>query len=152
MRSPKRIASAPSRVNRIIRVAPTTASRRLREYCSAAAAITNAVNGNGGGASDAIVSATPASWPIFLRTRSNLRFDRCFSNPLAPSGRKREVDQQAAQHGTDSGHGRIVDHVWKPGVSRSHCDYEQIVAPWSDQEGGIEDAEHEQSDSTEFHD
>ena len=34
-----------------------------REYCSAAAAMTNAVNGNGGGASDAIVSAIAAFCP-----------------------------------------------------------------------------------------
>ena len=66
MRSPKRSASAPSTVNRIMRVAPTTSRRRLREYCSAAAAITNAVNGKGGGASEATVSATPAFLPIFF--------------------------------------------------------------------------------------
>src|SRR5262249_44335686 len=43
--SPNRSASSPSNTNRTIRAAPTTAKRSWREYCIAAAAIPNAVNG-----------------------------------------------------------------------------------------------------------
>jgi len=77
MLRPNRIASAPT----------TTKRRRAREYCRAAAAITKAVNGKGGGARDATARAHPALRPTLSRTRFTRRGERNFSRPFSPNGR-----------------------------------------------------------------
>src|SRR5215472_11893035 len=71
---PKRRASTPSAVKRTILAAPTTANILRREYCSAAAAITNGVNGKGGGAREASASAHAAFFATLDFTCARRRF------------------------------------------------------------------------------
>src|SRR5262249_5382262 len=77
----------PSAVKRTILAAPTTANILRREYCSAAAAITNGVNGNGGGATEASASAHAAFFATLDFTCARRRFDRGFSRPFSPARR-----------------------------------------------------------------
>ena len=60
MRGPNRIAASPIRENRIVRAPKTHTSRRTLGYWKALAAAMIAVKGNGGGAIQAITTATPA--------------------------------------------------------------------------------------------
>ena len=55
----------PDAVNRTMRAAPVTANSLMRGYCSAAAAMMKGVNGNGGGAMDATISAHAALLSTF---------------------------------------------------------------------------------------
>lgn len=85
MDGPNLIASAPRMRNRAARLAATIPKSRFRGYSRALLAAITIVNGNGGGASDAMISVRPPFSLIFRFSFSKRDFPAIFCTPSSPS-------------------------------------------------------------------